>query len=51
MNRLATEEASVPVPVVLEPVPVLNPAVIVPVDVGHVRGVVGMPPAIMQFAF
>ena len=44
MRRLAAEDAIVAVPVVVEPVPVLNPAaiVIVPVDVRDVLGVVGV---------
>lgn len=43
MRRLATENPIVVVPVVVEPVPVLDPAVVVPVDVVDVLGVVGMP--------
>jgi len=44
MRKLATEDAIVAVPVVVEPVPVLNPAaiVIVPVDVRDVLGVVSV---------
>lgn len=42
MRRLATKDAIVVVPVVVEPVPVLNPAIIVPVDVGDVLGIVGV---------
>ncbi len=44
MNRLATEHPIVVVPVVVEPFPVLDPAVVVPVDVVDVLGVVGVTP-------
>ena len=51
IKRLAAEDPIVAVPVVVvEPVPVLDPTVIVPVDVGDVLGVVGVP-LIMQSAF
>jgi len=42
MRRLATEDAIVAIPVVVEPVPVLDPAlgVLVPINVGDVLGVV-----------
>jgi len=47
---LAAEDAVVAVPVVVEPVPVLDPAVSVPVDVVHVVGVAGMPPKICNLS-
>jgi len=51
MIRLATEQPPVVVPVVVDPVPVQDPAVAIPVDVGHVRGVVGVTLTIMQNIF
>ena len=48
MKRLATQNPVVVVPVVVEPVPVLNPTVVVPVDVVDVLGVVGMTPKVVQ---
>lgn len=44
MNRLATQHPVVVVPVVVDPVPVLDPAAVVPVDVIDVLGVVGVTP-------
>ena len=45
MKRLATKKTIVAIPiVVVEPVPVLNPAVVVPVNVIGVLGIVGMTP-------
>ena len=48
MKRLATENPVVVVPVVVEPVPVPDPAlgVLVPVDIVDVLGVVGVPPKV-----
>lgn len=43
MKRLAAENPVVAVPVVVEPVPVRDPAVVVPVDVVDVLGVVRVP--------
>ncbi len=48
IKRLATEHPIVVVPVVVEPVPVLNPAVAVPIDVSNVLGIVGMTLKIVQ---
>jgi len=48
IKRLAAEQPIVAVEVVVKPVPVLNPAVAVPVDVGHVLGVVRVTPKIVQ---
>ena len=45
MKRLATEKSIITVPViVVEPIPILNPAVIVPVNVIDVLGIIGMTP-------
>lgn len=43
MRRLAAENPVVAVEVVVEPVPVRDPAVVVPVDVVDVLGVVRVP--------
>ncbi len=43
MKRLATKETIVAIPVVREPVPVLVPAVVVPVEVRDVLAVVRIP--------
>ena len=50
MKRLATENPIVVVPVVVQPVPVPDPAlgVLVPVDVVDVLGVVGVTPKVVQ---
>jgi len=47
-KKLATEHPVVVVPVVVEPVPVPDPLVAVPVDVVDVVGVVGVPPKVVQ---
>lgn len=44
MNKLAAQHPVVVVPVVVEPVPVLDPAIAVPIDVVDVLGVVGVTP-------
>jgi len=48
IKKLAAEQPTVAVEVVIKPVPVLNPAVAVPVDIGHVLGVVRVAPKIVQ---
>jgi hypothetical protein len=48
MKRLATEHPIVVVPVVVQPVPIPDPLVAVPVDVVDVVGVVGMTPKFVQ---
>jgi len=48
IKRLAAEHPIVAVEVVVKPVPVLNPAVAVPVDIGHVLGVVRVAPKTVQ---
>lgn len=51
MKKLATQNPVVAVPVVVaQPVPVLHPAVVVPVDVVDVLGVVGVTPQTMLCA-
>ena len=44
MKRFAAEHPVVAVPVVVEPVPVLVPAIIVPVEVRDILTVVRVPP-------
>lgn len=48
IKRLAARHPVVAIEVVIKPIPVLHPAVAVPVDVGHVLGVVGVTLKIMR---